>query len=53
MSLIVKSLFLFLGLTRKRKEEPRRKKNATKFSKSLKQSIKDDVQELTSKIQKA
>ena len=52
MITVFKSLFLFFGLKRQEKVTPK-KRNAKSFSKAVKQSMRQDVNELVEKMKAA
>ena len=52
MNNLVNALFLILGVRKTGREEPK-KRNAKSFSKSVKQSMKDDVNTLVEKMKAA
>ena len=49
MNNVVNALFLILGLRRMQREEPKRR-NAKSFSKAVKQTMRDDVNELIERM---
>jgi hypothetical protein len=49
MNNVVNALFLILGLRRMQREEPK-KRNAKSFSKAVKQSMRQEVNELIDKM---
>jgi hypothetical protein len=52
MNNMVHALFLILGLGHEKKQKPR-KRNAKSFSKSVKQSVKEDIYTIVKKMEAA